>query len=638
MKMKKYKYLSILFLCFFLFSCEDYLEKVQEFDGIQEEDVFTDIRLAKAFLDGAYTNLLTEVSTKNGGTDILSGMIMSDEGSYGRQSPIVPETYNLYAQGDYLSLMNKGATYENTPDFVDTYYEGWKGVRTINSFLKNADQINNATPEEINRLKGQAYFLRAYLYHLMTKRVGGLIYLKENLNLNESLDRERESYESNFSDMMEDLDKAIDFLPISWESVNVGRPTKGAAMALKSRISLFAASPLVNTTNSAAAWTVAAQAAGALINFANTNGLYNLIDASSANSMDVGPGGTDLFVSEPEELLPYRNIFVGAGVTKAIPQEVIFMEVNDKVDYVNAILNPLPMLTLTCGFDIIKGNCNPMNVGALANFVAKFETKNGLAIEDDASYDSQNPFVNRDPRFYNAILFDGVPWKHTVGALNSTGFADLAIVNEQGKYGLDLHNPSTPSNQLWRVMNTTGYRIRKWVPNGIYWQNGNSGNWDFHVNNILMRMPEIYLNYAEAVNEAFGPNGSAPGVSLTALEAVNIVRNRVGMPNVNSMYSGSKELLRERIRNERAIELCFEGFRYDDLRRWKVAHLDENTKVEFLEMRWQGGPSAIYPAGFSFDIVEQPNLKKSYTDKNYWWPIPSSEIEAAPSYQQTPGW
>ena len=117
-----------------------------------------------------------------------------------------------------------------------------------------------------------------------------------------------------------------------------------------------------------------------------------------------------------------------------------------------------------------------------------------------------------------------------------------------------------------------------------------------------------------------------------------MIRNRVGMPNVNGKYSGSQDLLRERIRNERAIELCFEGHRYDDIRRWKTAHLEENKIVEFLEMRWQGGPSAIYPTGFSFEGVEQSNLKKTFDDRNYWWPIPSSDLEAAPSIGQTTGW
>lgn len=637
--MKTIKYTFILILATLTFSCEDYLEKVQDFEGLNQEDVFTDIRLAKDFLDGAYTHLIYEVSSVDQGTDWLPAMTMAGEGHPGRLSSDVPETYNLYAQGDYLSLMNKSAYTGTTPNFVTRYYAAWKGIRTVNSFLENVDKIANATPEEVNLLKGQAYFLRASFYELITKRHGGLIYLKKNLELNEPLDKQRESYESNFANMIEDINLSIDLLPISWATENVGRPTKGAAMALKSRLTLFAASPLVNTSNNAQIWANAATAASDLINFANTNGLYNLVNASAANTIDVGHNGADLFVAEPAALKPYRDIFVGPGITKVIPSEVIFMEVNQKFFGYGGILNPTPRLSLTCGFDIIKGNNSPMNIGALANFVENFETKNGLPIKDDPSYNPQEPFINRDPRFYNAILFDGVKWIHTSsGAINSSGYVDLAVYNKKGAYGLDLNNPATPANLLWRVQNSTGYRIRKWIPNGAYWISGTNGSWDFHINNNLFRMSEVYLNYAEAANEAYGPTGAAPGSSLTALAAINIIRNRVGMPNVDSRYTGSKDLFRERIRNERAIELCFEGHRYDDLRRWKVAHLEENKKVSFLEMRWQGAASTAYPTGYDYQVVEKTNLKKNFTDRNYWWPIPSSEIEAVPAFGQTAGW
>ena len=637
--MKTIKYTFILILASLSFSCEDYLDKQEDFEGLNQEDVFSDIRLAKDFLDGAYTHLIYEVSSVDGGTDWLPAMTMASEGHPGRLINEVPETYNLYAQGDYLSLMNKNAYSGTTPNFVTRYYAAWKGIRVVNSFLENADKIKNGSPEDLNLLKGQAYFLRASLYELITKRHGGLVYLKKNLELNESLDRKRESYQSNLANMLEDINLSIDLLPTSWPTENVGRPTKGAAMALKSRLTLFAASPLVNTSNDTQAWANAANAATDLINFANTNGLYALIDASAANSIDVGHNGADLFTAEPAALKPYRDIFVGPGITKVIPSEVIFMEVNQKFFGYGAIVNPTPRLALTTGFDIMKGNNSPMNIGALANFVEKFETKNGLAIKDDPSYNPQEPFINRDPRFYNAILFDGVSWIHTAsGAINSTGFVDLAVLNKKSKYGLDLNDPATPANLLWRVQNSTGYRIRKWVPNGAYWISGSNGSWSFHVNNNLFRMSEVYLNYAEAVNEAYGPTGTAPGSSLTAIGAINIIRNRVGMPNIASQYTGSKEIFRDRIRNERAIELCFEGHRYDDLRRWKVAHLEENKKVSFLEMRWQGAPSTTYPTGFNYQTVEQPSLNKTFTDRNYWWPVPSSEIEAVPSFGQTPGW
>lgn len=640
--MKTKKYAFVLILASIFFNCEDYLDKQANQDGITEEDVFSDIRTAQDYIDGGYLYLITEVSAKNNTPDIISGMIMSDEGYPGRFNNNVQERYQLYSNSDYNAIMNLAPGFDarDTPNMVSRYFEAWKGVRVANTFLEQADLIVNSDEETINGLKGQAYFIKSFLYHLITKRHGGLLYLENNLDLNQPFDGiVRETYESNLENILNDVEKAIEFLPISWNSINAGRPTKGAAMALKSRILLFAASPLVNTTNDQQKWVDAAEAAADLINFSQTNGLYTLKDASGAITMDVDHDGADLFVPEPTALEPYRSIFVGPGMSKTLPQEAIFMEYNEFVFGFGGRLVPFPRLYLTAGFDIVKGNNNPMNIGATANFVEKFETKNGLAIEDDPSYNNQEPFINRDPRFYNAILYDGIPWTVTTsGALNKSGSSDLAVVNEEGNLGLDLHDPATAANRLWQVRNTTGYRIRKWVPNGHYLTAGGKGESDFHVNNIVFRISEIYLNYAEAANEAFGPGGSTQNSSLSALNAVNMIRNRVGMPDVNGKYSGSQDLLRERIRNERAIELCFEGFRYDDMRRWKTAHLEENKKVEFLEMRWQGGPSALYPTGFSFQSVEQSNLKKTFDEKNYWWPIPSSDLEAAPSLGQTPGW
>ena len=639
--MKTIKYTIILILATQFLSCEDYLDKQQDFESLDQNDVFSDIRLARKFLDGAYTYLISEVSAKASGPDILPGMTMSGEGYPGRMNNNVPERYLSYANSDYLTLMNLApATGTNsTPNFVSRYFDSWRGISTVNSFLENIDKISNASETDVNNMRGEALFLRAYFHHLVTKRHGGLLYLKQTVDYNSTVPIERDTYANNYADLIADLDEAISLLPINWSASNLGRPTRGAAYALKSRVTLFAASPLVNTTNDQQAWVDAAQAASDMINYANNNGLYTLASAPNANNIDVAHGGADLFTPEPEELEPYRSVFVGPGKSKTAPQEVIFMETNDFTAGGGSTLAPLPRTYLTVGFDIVKGNNNPMNVGALANFVDKFETKSGLAIEDDASYNPQEPFINRDPRFYNAILFDGVPWTVTTSnATNKSGAADLAIVNEEGNLGLDIADPNTPTNRLWQVKNKTGYRIRKWVPNGYFLTSGWKGELDFYAHNSMFRMAEIYLNYAEAANEAFGPSGTVAGASLTAIDAVNKIRNRVGMPNVNAAYSGSQDGLRERIRNERAIELCFEGFRYDDIRRWKTAHLEDNLKVEFLEMRWQGGTSALYPTGFSFENVEQSDLKKTFNDRNYWWPIPSSEVETAPTFRQTDGW
>lgn len=639
--MRTIKYIYILTISLLLFSCEDYLDKSSDTEGLDQEDVFSDILLAKYFLDGAYTKLITEISSAQDVPDFLPGMTMGSEGYPGRRIWGVPETYNVFAQGDYLSLMNSTVNVKNSkkPNFATRYTQSWQGIRIVNEFLENVHFISNSNEEEINQLKGQAYFLRAFHYHLLTKRHGGLVYLKKNLELDEELVQSRESYESNYVDIISDIDLAIELLPKSWPTENVGRPTKGAAMALKSRVTLFGASPLVTTDQ--ARWEAAASAASNLINYANDNGLYTLVDASSANTIDVDHNGADLFVPEPEELEPYRSLFVGPEITKVLPSEVIFAEVNRKFFDFRGILNPAHNMALTVGYDIMKGNNSPMAIGALPSFVAKFETKNGLPITDPASgYNPQEPFINRDPRFYNAILYDGVSWQNTTSApVNYTNRVDLAVRNEQGEYGLDLYPGDVLANTLWKARCETGYRIRKWVPHGTYWENGNKGNWTFHINNNIFRMSEIYLNYAEAANEAYGPNTAAPGSSLTAVEAVNIIRRRVGMPDVAAKFTGDKNSFRERIKNERAVELCYEGIRYDDLRRWKDLEKDEYKKVEFLEMRWQTeGPSATYPTGFSYSIEEQPLLEKTFDERNYWWPIPTSETELVPEFEQTPGY
>ncbi|WP_036827340.1 RagB/SusD family nutrient uptake outer membrane protein [Polaribacter sp. Hel1_85] len=638
--MKTIKYIYIITITVLFFSCEDYLDKSSDTDGLDQESVFSDVVLAKYFLDGAYTKLITEISSAQDAPDNLPGMVMGSEGYPGRRIWGVPETYNVFAQGNYLSLMNGAVPVlrAQRTNMTTRYTQSWQGIRIVNEFLENVDLISNANEEEINRLKGQAYFLRAFHFHLLTKRHGGLVYLKENLALNEELTQIRESYESNYENILLDINLAIDLLPISWESEDVGRPTKGAALALKSRVTLFGASPLVTTDQTR--WKEAAEAASDLINFANNNGLYSLINASSANSIDVGHNGTDLFTAEPAALESYRSIFVGPGITKVLPSEVIYAEVNRKFFDFGGILNPAHNLALTAGFDIMRGNTSPQGIGALPAFVDKFETKTGLPITDPASgYNPQEPFINRDPRYYNAILFDGVSWIHTNGAINSTGKTDLAVLNEEGKYGSGLYPSDVSANTLWQVRCETGYRIRKWIPNGAKWFGGTRGEFDFHINNNIFRMSEIYLNYAEATNEAYGPNAAAPGATLTAVDAVNMIRNRVGMPNVAAQFTGDKNAFRDRIKNERAVELCFEGIRYDDLRRWKDLEKEENKKVEFLEMRWQeGGVSTTYPTGFSYSIEEQPLLKKTFGARNYWWPIPSSETELIPEFQQTPGY
>ena len=152
-------------------------------------------------------------------------------------------------------------------------------------------------------------------------------------------------------------------------------------------------------------------------------------------------------------------------------------------------------------------------------------------------------------------------------------------------------------------------------------------------------MAELYLNYAEAVNEAYGPNGSAGGLSLTAIDAVNKVRERAGMPGVLGKFTGDASLLRERIRNERCVELAFEGHHYyDDIRRWKIA--PQTMTQPLMGIYVEKVPvSDEYPAGRCYVRQQIPsNRQAKWKDAMYYLPFPTEEANKMQNFVNNELW
>ena len=193
-------------------------------------------------------------------------------------------------------------------------------------------------------------------------------------------------------------------------------------------------------------------------------------------------------------------------------------------------------------------------------------------------------------------------------------------------FGIDW---GTKDNDTYAYSNT-GYYCKK------YW-NGNFGlgqNTQHYHTDPIIRLAELYLNYAEAVNEAYGPYGSSSGLPYTAVQAVNLVRNRIGMPDVLSVYTGGKDSFRERIRNERCVELAFEGHHYyHDIRRWKIA---EQTMGQVLYgMRIEKTPvSAGYPNGKKYTRTALPNNRQClWKDYMYFLPFPDNEAYTMKNFE-----
>lgn len=260
------------------------------------------------------------------------------------------------------------------------------------------------------------------------------------------------------------------------------------------------------------------------------------------------------------------------------------------------------------GFTNSSGRTNPTQ-----NLVDSYETINGLPIDQDSSYDPQNPYANRDPRLEQTILHQGSIWGDKL--------------NEEER-AIDVSYPSGADYETQNGGTLTGYYTKKYLNNMSFKSPSNYN----HVCPIF-RFGEVLLNAAEAVNEAYGPSD--------AYQYINELRDRVGMP----AYSGmNQEQLRERIRNERRIELCFEDHRFFDERRWKLFENQTPSSEKNLPYYKQVynlyGVTVTNPenAVYTYGSARNYPSRTFNVPKNYYFPIPDAETKRLPRLGQNQGW
>lgn len=368
---------------------------------------------------------------------------------------------------------------------------------------------------------------------------------------------ERNSYAECSDFVVKELDKAQKLLPPSYQGADRGRVTKGAAIALKCRVLLYSASPLNNPSNDSEKWQKAAASAKELIDLK----AYSLY-----------PNYKSLFLTPFNGEVIWSRQF--QNNLKAEQRIELHFYPNGSGGY---------------------GQVNPLH-----NVVEAFEMTNGKLPANDPAYDPQNPYVNRDPRFYDTILFDGAKWQN----------------RELGSY-LPGGPDSNEGAEGWNA-SFTSYSIRKFIDETIGRPSGsNVGNSPW----IFIRYAEILLNYAEAMYQL--------GDETVAREYVNLVRNRasVKMPPVTE--SGLSLL--KRIQHERQVELVFEEHRFFDVRRWKIAsETDNEDATKMIITRNPATGVKSYKVS-----VFQP---RAFNERNYLVPIPQSEIERNPKLSQNPGY
>lgn len=584
--MKLYiKYLTIgLMATTMLASCADILDK-KPLTEISDNDLWSDPALLKAFVNSRYNQVGV-----NGAESMQSSIVDETELTWLRGC----ETHNFARLSPTdLGRMN-GAWWgwDNR-----SWSTKWTNISNCNIFFERVDNVGFTDETEKTKLVGQVRFIRAFEYWDLIARWGAMPIITKSFSINdreEIVGQKRNTYKECIDFLVSELDQAAKELPANWSGDDYGRATSVAALALKSRILLYAASPLMNeevkipevgyTTPEPDRWQKAAKAATEALDAAQTAGyeLYNLNGDPSKNYQLIFMDNT---------AANKETLFARMGTSSADGESI------SSCDQYN---NPN-------GYGGWGGNC------PLQELVDAYEVvKDGVASKFDWNNPEEkaNPYANRDPRFYATILYDGAKWMtrnvETYFDVDNNG--TIIGGGKDTKFGNDSWNASP-----------TGYNMKKFMDEGYA-----LNSWNFCARNwIHLRMAELYLNKAEALYHIGDEEG--------AREALKPVRQRAGMPAVTATGAD----LLEAIKNERRIEFAFEEHRYFDVRRWKEAPKYFGSTVHAITIK-------KYPDGKKTYEVDKLRSDvggdRKWDDKMYWLPIPKSEMDKNPNLVQNPGY
>ncbi len=551
---------AVLIITGLLFtSCTKNVLDKAPLDSYTDQNVWNDLSLTQAFANNLY-NLLPNPEHNWDNTTNRTWALSS----------ACDEAYNKF--NDYnASIMNAGELSADNIGIFDIWSRTYRYIQDCNIFLSKIDDVPGDATER-NQLKGEVTFLRAYAYFKLIRDYGGVPLVTKPFDLNSDFTATRSSFDDCVNFVCNELDAAADLLPLNYNpgDANFGRATKAAAMAIKSRVLLYDASPLWNPTNDLSRWQKASDAAKAVIDL----NLFHLYTGNYA----------DIFTTMNSELILVR------GINKK--------NMWSAFEGVEMFLSP-------------SGFHGWASFAPSQNLVDAFGTADGKEITDPTSaYDPQHPYVNRDPRFYADIVFDGRPYgrpeffqdRYAAGHTNVAEFYEGGLDSPQG---WDTWNNSMTRYTFRKYCDTT-YNYNVETQTNKFW--------------IISRLAEIYLNYAEAQFHL--------GNNATAIQYLDMIRQRAGISvPLPSTLSGDD--LEKRIQNEREVELCLEGHRYYDVRRWKIADVTENKPLMGVVITKKADGTKTY----TYTKVQT----RVFHPRNYLLPIPREEILRT-NLKQNPGY
>lgn len=595
--------LSILFF----FSCKKVTEFLDKPPGVDiNEDVIFSSRVevekyvATMYQYGMPSPLPLRVSETgipaaalgigNGNSTISAGITDEAEGS---EDFAHTQAWN----GGNITPLNIVANEDNR------YFLRWQAIRIANIILERINEVPNADQAYKEQVTGEALFIRAINNFEMLKRYGGFPLVLKRIVGIEDAKIPRSTFEQCVNAIVKDCDDAVNKLPTSQPAAFTGRVHDGAALALKARTLLYAASPLYNAVAPPVSfgsaeddkllvygnvdnnrWKLAADAAQAVLDWATTAGVA-LIDVPARRIPTITAG--------QKVDGNYRTSWEQADNAEIILASKVYgtAKRNDQFPY---------QLVLPRGNHVTNSGGFWVGTSVTFNFVRKYEKRDGTPQTWNLAggNDLLQKYSELDPRFHQSVIYVGARLHNNVTRVEIWEGA--------------LSNKATAKGGHWML---------KWVPDAV----GTTGQ----VPHLpLFRLNEIYLNYAEALNEFNN------GPTAEAYAAVNAIRLRSGMPALPAGLTQAQ--FRQRVRNERDIELAFEDHRFNDIRRWKIAEQDGVMQGNFWGLEIQKLNNATpFPTAFSYKpFVFEPRF---WNAKQYFFPFDNNEVLKG-NLKQNPGW
>ena len=627
-------------------SCTDYLDKTPD-STVNADEAFKNFTNFQGFVEEVYNCIPNKESnfwccSFNWGEDEILNTGLGDSHE---TAHFDLGDYRYWYSDPQSFLHSNGLNSTSNDKFSHSLEHAWYCIRKCNLGLENLEKMTNCTQEEKNIIKGQLLFFRAWWHEELMEFYGGMPYVDTVLDGSQALTLPRLSFQECATKCAEDFRAAADLLPNDWDKTVIGKKTLGkndlritkvCALGYLGKVLLWAASPLNNLKAEVGAskngdtyrYNVefAAKAADALgealseVNSGKTpyalaeykySNIYDheAADGSSSNFSDIfrttgkgwkQPGSTEAILRAP---------YIGANGSNWNFTKNWGIKINEIVQHDALIHQPT------------------------ANYVNYYGMANGLPLDDpESGFDPTHPFKGRDPRFYHDIIFDGFKYINTTIGKEHPDYQFKYVQMYTGS------NLRSSSSQGCR----TGYYCQKLVPHQANRYDG-MYNWGGALQCDLpyMRLADIYLMYAEAGAAVQGANYKSNKCNLTAEDAINVLRDRVEAGHVAAKFAADKQKFMDEVRRERAVELAFEGFRWNDLQRWLLLTeypYNIKTSQEFKRVGnydfTKKDPRDAEVTGWSQKTI----LTRDFSEKHYLLPLKQSDVYLYPEFGQNPGW